>query len=641
MDDILIADVETDNLLKEMTKFWCVQLGNADTDEVTLYGDLPHCDRPLAEGIERLRRAKKTVFHNGFGFDFWAVNHFFPGTLQFDQVVDTLVLARMTNIAERNHSLDMWGRRLGVLKGSFKGPYDVWTQEFADYSRQDVVVGRALYHKVKHGLEWGRMTAPGEVYASEARSAYCIALQEQTGVAFDVKAAELLHAEFMQEKADIEAKLFAMFPAFSREEVFIPKVNNKTRGYVKGEPFIKKWEDPFNPRSRQMIAEALQRDGWVPQSFTKTGQPEVNEETILGANHPGARPLVRYLKLTKAIGAILGEKKGKGYLQLVKPDGRIYGRVNTLGCVTWRMSHSNPNTANIDKDPRIRGLFVAREGMVLAGCDGAEIQARWLAHYLARYDDGLYARKLLAGDKKLGTDGHSLNRDSLKPWGLADRDGAKTALYARIFGCREPRMFDTINGNRRDADLQAIPAELVFAERDQWKPFIAEAVPAILPILRRMYGEGKRKVDLIRLIGGGAIRSLGKSMPGLDELLKDVQAQGKAKGHLLGCDKAPIPCNALHSALVSLLQYGEQRAMKLAQGIIQFEIAPERGWQYGTDYAFVTNVHDEVQSEVRPDLAQEYGEFFNRAIALAGVRLETRCPLAGEFKIGRNWYETH
>ena len=47
------------------------------------------------------------------------------------------------------------------------------------------------------------------------------------------------------------------FPPLKREEEFIPKANNKKRGYVKGQPFIKvKYED-FNPSSRRHIAERL------------------------------------------------------------------------------------------------------------------------------------------------------------------------------------------------------------------------------------------------------------------------------------------------------------------------------------------------------------------------------------------------
>src|SRR4051794_40705063 len=123
-------------------------------------------------------------------------------------------------------------------------------------------------------------------------------------------------------------------------------------------------------------------------------------------------------------------------------------------------------------------------------------------------------------------------------------------------------------------------------------------------------------------------------MPSLDELLADVQAAGKKRGWLRGVGGAGGPRSALHGALVSLLQHGEAVAMKMALGIMEFETAPARGWVYDRDYRFVSNVHDEAQSETRPDLAQEYGEAFNAAIEEAGRRLNMRCPLGGEFKVG-------
>src|SRR5437762_1418821 len=342
----VIADCETDGLLPAMTKLHCVQIGAEEGDEATLYGDHPLCDAPLAEGLARLRAADRIVGHNFLGFDLFAINRLHPGTVRVEQVADTLVLARMTHITERNHSLDAWGQRTGTLKGKYTGDYQTFDEEFAEYSRIDIHAGRALWGIVKHGLEWGG----GKVYEIERNAAYCVALQEQNGFSLDVARAQKLHGEIAEEMAVLEKEIAAIFPCFSRTEEFIPKVNNSKLGYKKGEVFVKRWSDSFNPRSRHHIAEALIRDGWAPLDFTPTGQPQVDADTLRSVDHPGAKLLVRYLRHSKVLGAILGAAKSKGYLQLVKSDGRIYGRVNTLGATTWRMTHSNPNTANVDKD---------------------------------------------------------------------------------------------------------------------------------------------------------------------------------------------------------------------------------------------------------------------------------------------------
>ena len=55
----------------------------------------------------------------------------------------------------------------------------------------------------------------------------------------------------------------------------------------------------------------------------------------------------------------------------------------------------------------------------------------------------------------------------------------------------------------------------------------------------------------------------------------------------------------------------------------------------------LANVHDEWQIEVDEDKAEFVGKTAQAAIRKAGDHFGFRCPLDGEFKIGRNWAETH
>ena len=56
---------------------------------------------------------------------------------------------------------------------------------------------------------------------------------------------------------------------------------------------------------------------------------------------------------------------------------------------------------------------------------------------------------------------------------------------------------------------------------------------------------------------------------------------------------------------------------------------------------FVANVHDEIQIECQESDALLVGEFAVQSIREAGEHFKLRCPLDGEFKIGRTWAETH
>ena len=55
----------------------------------------------------------------------------------------------------------------------------------------------------------------------------------------------------------------------------------------------------------------------------------------------------------------------------------------------------------------------------------------------------------------------------------------------------------------------------------------------------------------------------------------------------------------------------------------------------------VANIHDEWQVEVQEDQADEVGKKGVEAIINAGKFLNLKCPLDGEYNVGRNWSETH
>jgi DNA polymerase I-like protein with 3'-5' exonuclease and polymerase domains len=63
--------------------------------------------------------------------------------------------------------------------------------------------------------------------------------------------------------------------------------------------------------------------------------------------------------------------------------------------------------------------------------------------------------------------------------------------------------------------------------------------------------------------------------------------------------------------------------------------------KFGIDYKFVANVHDEWQIEVEEPYADMVGKIGTQSIENAGKVLEMRCPLAGEYKVGNSWKETH
>jgi DNA polymerase-1 len=574
-----------------MTKLHMLQLGNADGSDSVVYCDtFPGC-LPLKEGIERIKAADKVVFHGGINFDWWVLDKFHPGVLPREKMLDTVIMARLAFPAERNHTLKAWGERTGTIKGKYKGDWQTVDQEMVDYALQDVHAGRATWNKVKHVLSWG------EACQLEHDVAWAINAMERNGFKLDVAKAQELEAELRGILAACDAEIVAMFPPIERTRTFIPKVNSKKFGYQRGVPFTKRWTEHLNVGSRAQLGARLVAAGWAPKHYGADGRPTLNEKTLATIKHPAAAILRRRFAIEKQLGQI--SDGDVGWLKVVKPDGRVYGRVNTNGAVTGRMSHSRPNMAQVSKkDMRMREVWVPRDGWKLVGCDAAAIEARLLGHYLFRYDQGAFIKMVMEGKSSEGTDFHSANMKAIHKlgWKIKRDPGAKRLFYALLYGAGDVKLGVIIN---EDLQSQGLP-------RVKLPP---------------------------RETGALARKALATSMKGLDKLSADITKAIKTRGFLRGLDGRHCPIRSPHSALNSLLQGAGAIVMKKALQI--FDTAPHG------EFGYCANVHDEVQLETAPENAEWLGRAFADAIVTAGELLNVKCPLAGEFSVGNNWAETH
>lgn len=600
-DAPLVFDVETDGLLPSLTRIHCLVIHNPVSGQTwSLYGD----DIPL--GLDMLENAPVIVGHNIIAFDLQAIRKIRPGWQTNGHVYDTINASRLVwpeiklndfaMLRKSNpdypknliglHSLKAWGYRLGVLKGSFGETTDwsEWTPEMQRYCEQDVVVTTALF---RHLL---RQNYSQEALALEFAFQRVIARQETHGFPFNTRKAEALYARLAAEREEIAQEFQRIFPPKTVEEVFIPKANNRVRGYVKGQPYIKRRVETFNPNSNFHVSDRLRaKYSWVPSSFTPTGEPALDEETLAALPYPEAQKLSQYRELNKII-AMLAEGKA-GWLKLVKPDGRIYGRVTTNGTVTGRCSHSRPNLGQVprrgDLGASCRELFEAPPGYVLVGADASGLELRVFGHFLARYDGGKYAREVVSGDI------HTANQKSV---GLATRDDAKTWIYQWLYGGGPVLLGTFLCPDGTDAQ--------------------------------------KRKAGLQM-----SRRFLTKN-PAIKKLKEQLKATLESRTWLKGIDGRRLHVRSKHSALNLLFQSAGAIMVKYAT-VLWHEKLEARGCVHGKDYSQVAHVHDEVQAIARPEIAEDVGKLFVEAIHEAGVHFGFRVEMGGEYKIGSNWRQTH
>ena len=109
-------------------------------------------------------------------------------------------------------------------------------------------------------------------------------------------------------------------------------------------------------------------------------------------------------------------------------------------------------------------------------------------------------------------------------------------------------------------------------------------------------------------------------------------------GYFIGLDGRKVIPPSQHKLMSGLLQNGEAVLMKRANMIWRERLKKE-----SVPFHQVNFVHDEWQTETVRDqgIARYIGEVQCDAIREAGEQLKLKCPMKGNFSIGRNWFETH
>jgi len=468
---------------------------------------------------------------------------------------------------EGGHSLRNWGTKLGQNKIHFE-QFDYFSEDMLTYCRNDVELTERLYKfLIKKTTDFGQSVE------LEHKVAQIIQKQHERGFKINVVEAYELQSKFQEDMNDLTTKVRQTFPPMKIEEEFIPKSNNKARGYVKGVPFTKVKYKEFNLGSRQQIAERLMLLGWKPKKKTDKGHVIVDEKVLSEIhNIPEAKLINRFLMLQKRIAQV------NSWIEGIKEDGRVHGKVITNGTITGRMSHQSPNMAQIPAvyspyGKECRALWTVNKGYKLVGVDASGLELRMLAHYM---NDERYTHEVVNGD---------IHRANQAAAGLESRDKAKTFIYAFIYGAGSKKIGSIIGGSERDGE--------------------------------------RAKEKFLR------------ATPSLRSLREKVERVAQRRW-VRGLDQRKIIIRHPHAALNTLLQGAGAIVMKYALTLLEEYVIRKQIKAFP-----VVNVHDEFQYEVEESRAEEFGRLAVQSIIDAGKQLNVRCPLNGEYKIGNNWSETH
>ena len=571
----LIFDIETDDL--DATKVWCIVAKELDGKSYRFTPD------EIEDGIKLLQDADTLIGHNIIGFDLPVLGNLYNFKYK-GKIIDTLVMSRLYNpVRENGHSLKTWGYRLGIPKQE-QPEFESYTSAMLNYCEQDVILNEAVY---KYLLDEGTGFSK-QSFDLEQKTASIIREQEKTGFYFDSQQAMTLLAQLSQNKADVEDEVQKTFkPKWVEDKMVLPYTNKNGELSKRGltddeyenilisgnrEPFMRRKLVDFNLGSRKQIGEYLIDFGWQPEKFTPTGQPIVDEGTLKKITHiKEAKLIADYLLYQKRIAQV------SSWIDELKDD-RVHGRVIPNGTITGRMTHRNPNMAQVPNlgspyGKECRACWTVPEGYKLVGIDASGLELRMLAHYM---NDADYIEEVVNGDI------HSTNQELA---GLKTRDQAKTFIYALVYGAGDFKIGKIINGDIKK---------------------------------------------------GKALRErFFRNLPALKKL-KDRVQQASNRGFLKGIDGRKIYVRSQHASLNTLLQGCGAIVMKQAMVNLHELIKLNT-----VDAQFVANIHDEWQLQVKESQADYIGRLGVESIEKVTEQFNMRCDLTGQYKVGGNWSETH
>ena len=601
-------DIETDGLREEATRIFVVCVENAVTSEKRSFTDKEEFNEWLHQKDFIL------VGHNAVAFDIPLLNSLWETRIGIKRVVDTFVLSMLYSPSLANgHSLSSWGDRLRFPKLEFKD-FTHYSEEMKKYCENDTALTKRLFNRLTQRMRSVGFSERGAML--ETYSWHIIQnKQRRHGFPFDAERAHKLYVELRGIEERLKEKIYEQWPPsfecvggfakafkkdgsptahYSRHLQQYPELRIRSDGGYDAYDWVE--FDLGSPPQR--IAKLLSV-GWKPVTFTKKGNPKVDEDSLNKfaetSGNAAGKLLAQWVVINSRANMFYNiNKKGEENGWLVHYNdktGAIHG--NLWLASTLRYRHDKPNTANI---PAVR---VSKEGAILykmegsysyecrdlwtcgdptkyslVGIDAKGIQLRVLAHYL---NDEEFTKAILSEDP------HTANQQRL---GLSSRALTKTIVYATLMGAGDGRIAS-------EADVSLKEAR-------------------------------------------SAKRKFFEQVPGLPKLIGKLQQELKRTGRITLCDGSRVLVSSAHMVIPYLLQGDEAKIMKQAGIYLDEEIR-----RYKLDAHKVGDIHDEWQFVVLSQHVERFVRLALNVFPRAGQSFSYNVPIEGDAKVGKTWAETH
>lgn len=607
------ADIEADDLKENVTRIWCVCLENIVSGEKLSFTD-------AKEFRTWQKRNPNAIYvgHNFLAYDTPVLNRLWGSRIPVGKVVDTFVLSQLYSPTfQGGHSLDVWGKRVRMPKMEHKD-FSEFTPEMLKYCENDTSITAVIYKRLAARMREIGFTERG--CELEHRAWHIIQnKQRKYGFPFDYKRAHELYVHLRQREEELKDEIYKLWPPYlgvvgeykrayrkdgtrsanyERHLEQFPKIEDDGRGGYRAFDWIE-----FNLGSPKQRIEKLLELGWEPRSFTKAGNPQVDEDSLLEYAETSGKSEVRALALwlvtnsrANMINTWLNAYNEK--------TGAIHG--NLWIASTLRYRHNNPNSANI---PAVR---VSPEGVVLKGEAGAwayECRDLWTCGAPDNFD-------------LVGMDGKGLQLRI-----LAEH------VYRLVGEAAEPFIESVLTGDPHIRNMEVLGLPTKAAAKKFLYTTLMGGGGAKLAADQVQFGMKLSEAD-----GNRLKNLLIDSIPGFGELIKKLKRQLDKTGRITLSDGTPILVPSDHMVIPYLLQGDESRLMKQAMIFVDEEV---RRYKLTDEIRKAADIHDEWQYVSPIRYTKPFIKVALPCFLKSGESFGYRVPIEGDAKVGKTWAETH
>jgi len=528
---------------------------------------------------EFVRSVSTFIGHNIVSFDVPIMNKLLGTDIKQEQLVDTLILSQLINpIRDGGHSLEAWGTTLNCPKVEFGGDFSVLTDLMVSYCQQDVQLTHRVYITMLPEIK--KITP--QCIELEHKIRYLLDQQENTGFTLDVQKAMILKARLLDRSSVLEQEvkdLFKPMPVYVRDVVLKMRMNG----------------------SLSMVGL-----GHIDDINTVAGPHSVIEYPTFNLNsrHQIAKHMIQLgwkpTKFTDKGQVIVDEavlkdvdlpeaKKISEYLLVEKRATQIQ---------SWLDAADHNNKIH----GRVLTLRTISGRMAHSSPNMAQVPANYSPY-------GKECREcFIAPDDKTS---------------LVGCDASSLELRCLAHYLNDPKFTaEVVTGDIHTANQKAAG----LSTRDQAKTFIYAFI----------FGAGAAKIGLI--VGGNAkdgqrlINTFLSNVPSLAVFRNRVDVAAK-RGFLIGLDGRRLIVRSQHAALNLLIQGAG--AVICKNWLVEINRLKDKSVK------LVASIHDEYQFESPLEVAETFGQVTKVAMKNVEAYLKVKCKVDSEFKIGRNWKETH